>query len=94
VSVFILLLQLICGGVGGLVSGSMSSHVDLGARRNWICGMLGGGIGGQILQHLSTGDFYATDMQIFLCSVIGGVLGGFLFVAIVGFIAGRIRQRP
>lgn len=46
-----------------------------------------------MFQSFCNGERGASDMQIFLRSVIGGALGGLFFVAVVGFISGRIHQR-
>jgi len=45
----ILIIQLICGALGGNAAGSLLKKQSLGTVGNSIAGILGGGLGGQIL---------------------------------------------
>jgi uncharacterized membrane protein YeaQ/YmgE (transglycosylase-associated protein family) len=50
-----LIIQLVAGGVGGNVAGSMLKQYDLGTVGNTIAGVVGGGVGAQILGQLVGG---------------------------------------
>lgn len=50
-----LIIQLICGAVGGNVAGALLKNFSLGTAGNSIAGIIGGGLGGQILGALLGG---------------------------------------
>jgi len=70
-----LIIQLLCGAVGGNVAGSLMKKSSLGTVGNSIAGILGGGIGGQILGML-TGGAAAAAGGLDAGSIISSVLGG------------------
>jgi len=87
-----LLLQLISGASAGSIVGSAFSSICFGTHRNVIIGSIGGLAGGHFLQHLCAGDSDATDMRIFLFSVVGGALGGSMLMLVSGLIKGIVTR--
>ena len=51
-NIIALIIQLICGALGGNISGKLLKNIDLGTLGNSIAGIVGGGVGGQILNAL------------------------------------------
>jgi hypothetical protein len=91
-----LIIQLICGAVGGNVAGKLFKNIDLGTLGNSIAGVLGGGLGGQILNAL--GVFAGTqggslDLASIIGNIASGGVGGGLLMAIIGFIK-KAMARP
>jgi len=82
-----LIIQLISGAVGGNVAGSFLKNFSLGTIGNSIVGILGGGIGGQILAMvgLNIGGGAMSLMGI-IGTVLSGLVGGGVLLAIIGFI--------
>ena len=84
-----LIIQLICGALGGNITGKLFKNIDLGTLGNSIAGVLGGGLGGQVLNALGlfTG---ATGGSLDLASIIGNIasggVGGGVLMAIIGLI--------
>jgi uncharacterized membrane protein YeaQ/YmgE (transglycosylase-associated protein family) len=67
-----LIIQLVAGGVGGNVAGSMLKQYDLGTIGNTIAGVVGGGVGAQILgQFLGGGADVAGGGSLDIGSIIG-----------------------
>ncbi len=82
-----LIIQLICGAVGGTFAGSIMKKFSLGTLVNSLVGILGGGIGGQLLTKLgiSIGSG-GTDIESIIGSVLSGSVGGGVFILIIGII--------
>src|SRR6266478_5522518 len=86
-----LIIQLVAGGVGGNVAGSMLKQYDLGTVGNTIAGVVGGGVGAQIIgQFLGGGADVAGGGSLDIGSIIGqiasGGVGGGVLMVIVGLI--------
>ena len=84
-----LIIQLLCGAVGGNLAGGLLKKLSLGTVGNSIAGILGGGLGGQILGLLGIGGGGtggALDLGTIIGSIVSGGLGGGLLMAIIGFI--------
>jgi hypothetical protein len=72
-----LIIQLVCGVVGGNVLGAAVKNLNLGPAGNSIAGLLGGGIGGQLLASLAQGGAAGgMDVGTILESIGGGLVGG------------------
>jgi hypothetical protein len=88
-NVVALIIQLICGALGGNITGKLLKAIDLGPLGNSIAGIVGGGLGGQILNALGlfTG---APGGSLDLASIIGNIasggVGGGVLMAIIGLI--------
>ena len=89
-----LIIQLVCGALGGNAAGAAMKQYDLGPLGNSVAGIVGGGLGGQLLTALLGGSAAgggaggALDIGTIVESVLsGGVGGGVLMV-----IAGVVRQ--
>jgi hypothetical protein len=95
-----LIIQLVAGGVGGNVAGSMMKQYDLGTIGNTIAGVVGGGVGAQIIgQFLGGGADVAGGGSLDIGSIIGqiasGGVGGGVLMVIVGLIKQAMGgQRP
>jgi len=86
-----LIIQLVAGGVGGNVAGSMLKQYDLGTVGNTIAGVVGGGVGAQIIgQFLGGGADMAgggsLDIGSIICQIASGGVGGGVLMVIVGLI--------
>ena len=86
-----LIIQLVAGGVGGNVAGSMLKQYDLGTVGNTIAGVVGGGVGAQIIgQFLAGGADVTGGESLDIGSIIGqiasGGVGGGVLMVIVGLI--------
>lgn len=86
-----LLVQLVCGAVGGNAAGGLMKKLSLGTLGNSIVGIIGGGLGGQLLGLLGIGADAAggaagsgMDLGSIASSVLGGGVGGGALMAIVG----------
>jgi len=91
-----MILQLFSGVVGGNLIGAGFKSLSLGPIVNSIVGLLGGGLCGAFL-HSTTGigvTNNASDLQIFLTSLLGGAAGGALLTALVGWLKGTLSRRP
>ena len=80
-----ILIQLVCGGVGGLGAGKIFSKISLGNIGNIISGIIGGVGGGQLLSLLGIGGS-GFDLVGILTSVLGSFVGGGVLMAIVSFV--------
>jgi uncharacterized membrane protein YeaQ/YmgE (transglycosylase-associated protein family) len=82
------IIQLVCGALGGNIAGSWLKKLTLGTVGNSIAGILGGGIGGQLLGLLGvgTGTPGSLDLGSIIGSILGGGVGGGVLMAIVGLI--------
>ena len=63
-----LIIQLIAGGVGGNIAGSLLKQFDLGPVGNTIAGVIGGGVGAQIIGQLVGGGAEAAGAGGCLCN--------------------------
>jgi len=83
-----LIIQLICGALGGNAAGSLLKKLTLGPLGNSIAGILGGGIGGQLLGMLGIGASGAAGMDVgsIIGSIASGGVGGGVLMAIIGII--------
>jgi uncharacterized membrane protein YeaQ/YmgE (transglycosylase-associated protein family) len=82
------IINLICGAVGGNVAGTLIKKINLGTLGNSLAGILGGGLGGQLLGMLGLtgGEAAATDIGAILQNVGAGGVGGGVVLAVVGAI--------
>jgi uncharacterized membrane protein YeaQ/YmgE (transglycosylase-associated protein family) len=81
------IIQLVCGAIGGNVAGSLMKKQSLGTLVNSIVGIIGGGLGGQLLGMLGVGTVTGgTDIASIIGSIAGGGVGGGVLLAIVGLI--------
>jgi hypothetical protein len=89
-----LLIQLVCGALGGNAVGKLLKNLDLGTLGNSLAGMLGGGLGGQLLNMLgiATGTDGSLDIGSILGNVASGGVGGGVLMAIVGLIRKAIAK--
>jgi len=90
-----LVIQLVSGGVGGNIAGSLMKKSSLGTIGNSIAGILGGGIGGQLLSALGAASAGGGGMDLgsIISSVAGGGVGGGVIMAIVGLIKNAMSKK-
>ena len=85
-----LIIQLVCGAIGGNAAGGLMKKFSLGTLGNSVAGIIGGGLGGQLLGMIGAGDVAATgggmDIGSIVSSVLGGGVGGGVLMAIIGVI--------
>ena|SRR5688572_14433199 len=92
-NILALIIQLICGALGGNITGKLFKNIDLGTLGNSIAGILGGGLGGQLLNAL--GLFGGTqggslDLASIIGNIASGGVGGGVLMAIIGLIKSRM----
>jgi uncharacterized membrane protein YeaQ/YmgE (transglycosylase-associated protein family) len=89
-----LLIQVVCGAVGGNVVGKLSKTLDMGTLVNSVAGILGGGLGGQLLGMLgmSGGGTGTLDIGNVVGSIAAGGVGGGALLAIVAVIRKTIAK--
>jgi hypothetical protein len=96
-NIIALIIQLICGALGGNITGKLFKNIDLGTLGNSLAGILGGGLGGQILSSLGAFGGNAPagglDLSTIIGSILSGGVGGGVLMAIIGFIR-RLMMRP
>lgn len=85
-----LIIQLVCGALGGNAAGSLMKKFSLGTLGNSIVGILGGGLGGQLLNML--GVFSSSGGGVGVGNVIGNVVSGGVGGGILMAIVGAIKQ--
>ena len=93
-----MIIQLICGAVGGNVAGAALKKFNLGPIGNTIAGVVGGGIGGQVLGMLgfgapAAGSAGSMDVSSILSSVLGGGVGGGFLMTLVGMIKNALAKK-
>ena len=76
-----LLVQLICGAIGGNIAGAIFKKINLGILINSIAGLLGGGLGGQLLSSAGLLDSLGAAGSIGSSTV-----GGAIILALVSLI--------
>lgn len=82
-----LIIQLVCGAIGGNLAGSVLKKQSLGTLWNSVVGIIGGGLGGQLLGMLGIGTGTGgTDLGSIIGSIAGGGVGGGVLLAIIGLI--------
>jgi uncharacterized membrane protein YeaQ/YmgE (transglycosylase-associated protein family) len=89
VNIIALIIQLVCGALGGNISGKLFKNIDLGTLGNSIAGIVGGGLGGQILNALGMfggGAGGALDLASVIGNIASGGIGGGVLMAIIGLI--------
>lgn len=90
-----LIIQLLSGGVGGNIAGSLMKKSSLGTLGNSIAGILGGGIGGQLLNLLgvAAAGGGGLDIGTIIGSIAGGGVGGGVLMAIIGLIKNAVSKK-
>ena len=73
-----ILINLLCGAVGGNIGGLILKKFSLGTLWNSVVGILGGGIGGQLLGG-ALGEGIAGQIG-------GGGIGGMVLLLVVGLV--------
>jgi len=82
-----LIIQLVCGAIGGNVAGAALKDQSLGTAGNSIAGIIGGAIGGQGLANaLGMAAGGQLDVASIVSSVAGGGIGGAILMVIIGII--------
>ena len=86
-----LIIQLVAGGEGGNIAGSLLKQFDLGVVGNTIAGVIGGGVGAQIIGQFLGGGGEAAgagglDIGSIIGQIVSGGVGGGVLMAIVGLI--------
>ncbi len=87
-----IIIQLLCGGLGGIGAGKVMPKLSLGNVGNIIAGILGGVGGGQLLSALGIGSS-GMDIAGILTSVLGGGVGGGVLMAIVSALKGILGKK-
>jgi len=77
-----LITSLLVGAVGGNIGGTLVKKISLGLIGNSLAGIIGGGMGSQILQSALA----KPTQNGFFCSILGGIVGGMLVMALIGII--------
>jgi uncharacterized membrane protein YeaQ/YmgE (transglycosylase-associated protein family) len=82
-----IIIQLVCGALGGNAAGALMKKLSLGTVINSIVGIVGGGLGGQLLGLLNIGTGTGgLDLASILGSIAGGGVGGGVLIAVIGLI--------
>jgi hypothetical protein len=86
-----LIIQLVAGGLGGNIAGSLLKQFDLGVAGNTIAGVIGGAVGAQIIGALVGGGAAAAgggglDIGSIIGQIASGGVGGGVLMVIVGLI--------
>ena len=94
-NIIALIIQLICGALGGNAAGKLFKNIDLGPLGNSIAGVLGGGLGGQLLN--AVGLFAgqqggSLDLASIIGNVVSGGVGGGVLMAIIGLIKSMLAK--
>ncbi len=88
-NIIALIIQLICGALGGNISGKLFKNIDLGTLGNSLAGIVGGGVGGQILNALGLfggAQGGTLDLASIIGNIASGGVGGGALMAIIGLI--------
>ncbi len=88
-NIIALIIQLVCGALGGNISGKLLKNIDLGTLGNSIAGVVGGGVGGQILNALGLfagAQGGSLDLASIIGNIASGGVGGGVLMAIIGMI--------
>jgi len=82
-----LIIQLVCGAIGGNVAGAALKNQSLGTVGNSIAGIIGGAVGGQGLANaLGMAAGGQLDIASIISDVVGGGIGGAILMVIIGII--------
>lgn len=82
-----LIIQLVCGAIGGNVAGAALKNQSLGTVGNSIAGIIGGAIGGQGLANaLGMAAGGQLDIASIISDIVGGGIGGAILMVIIGII--------
>lgn len=89
------MIQLACGATGGNFVSAACNRISLGPVMSSLTGMVGGQIGGKVLLSLTrnAANGNASDVQIFLASLLGGILGGAVITVLAGWIKEMLGKR-
>jgi hypothetical protein len=88
-NILALIIQLVCGALGGNITGKLFKNIDLGTLGNSIAGILGGGLGGQLLNALGLfggAQGGSLDLASIIGNIASGGVGGGVLMAIIGLI--------
>jgi uncharacterized membrane protein YeaQ/YmgE (transglycosylase-associated protein family) len=90
-----LIIQIISGAVGGIVTGIVKKDLSLGTIWNSIAGIIGGGAGGQLLASLgivlaNNGNL---DVQNIGGSIAAGGVGGGALLAIISTVKNNLLKK-
>jgi hypothetical protein len=89
-----IIIQLLGGGLGGNLAGSLLKKFSMGTMGNTILGLLGGGLGGQLLGNVLGGGGGGTlDIMSILSNVASGGVGGGALMTIVGLIRSMMAKK-
>jgi len=93
-----LIIQAVCGGVGGNVAGKLIKKIDMGVVLNTILGIVGGGLGGQLLNQLgvpttSLSSLSSIDFPSLLSNIGTGAAGGGVLLSVVGIIKTLVAKK-
>lgn len=88
------IIQLVSGAVGGNAAGALLKDKSLGTIGNSLAGILGGGLGGYLLNMLGVATGAGgMDIAGIIGSIAGGVVGGGVLMAIIGFIKSAMGKK-
>jgi uncharacterized membrane protein YeaQ/YmgE (transglycosylase-associated protein family) len=80
-----LIIQLVCGVVGGNIAGALMKQYSMGTIGNSVVGIIGGAIGGQMLGIWGVESAQQSmDIGTVTGSILGGGIGGAVLMAIIG----------
>jgi uncharacterized membrane protein YeaQ/YmgE (transglycosylase-associated protein family) len=88
-NIIALIIQLICGALGGNITGKLFKNIDLGTLGNSLAGIVGGGVGGQILNSLGLfggAQGGTLDLASIIGNIASGGVGGGVLMLIIGLI--------
>ncbi len=93
-----LIINLICGALGGNGAGALMKDKSLGTLWNSITGILGGGVGGAILNAVvpslgAAAQGGGLDLGSIIGQIAGGGVGGGLLMIIVSFIKSALAKK-
>jgi uncharacterized membrane protein YeaQ/YmgE (transglycosylase-associated protein family) len=95
-NIIALVIDLVCGAVGGNLAGSLLKNFNLGPVGNSIAGIVGGVTGGELLQHLTgvAANTGGLDLGSIVSGIVGGGVGGGIVLVIVGWIKNMKARLP
>jgi len=94
-NIIALIIQLVCGALGGNVAGKLLKNLDLGPLGNSLAGILGGGLGGQLLNALGLfagAQGGSLDLASIVGNIASGGIGGGIVMAIIGLIKSMLAK--
>jgi uncharacterized membrane protein YeaQ/YmgE (transglycosylase-associated protein family) len=92
----ILIVAIIAGAIGGNIAARILPKFSFGTLGNSVAGIIGGGIGAQILTLLGGANLIAAagsglNLASIIASLITGIVGGAVLLAIFGLIRSILR---